>query len=195
MEASRVYDASYTGRSFNTQYSSENPLLMPDDISNKTYVLQVELKAIDGITPSSQSSVFWRVYYDNSTNYEEITLYIPSDLSTTEWRRCYAVHTFGNRNWTNSQVSIALVNSVNGVCVRNLMLEQATKPSNWTSASEDIETRVINAETKITQNANSITAVTTRTTNNETAIASLELTADGCLFQIISDDFDMYCLF
>ena len=178
-EISRVYDSSYTNRTFNNQYSSSNPLLLPDEITGKTYVLQAELKAIEGIAPSKQSSVFWRVYYDDSADYEEVTLYIPEDLSETEWRRCYAVHTFGDKNWTSSQLTIALANVDNGICVRNMMLERATKPSTWSPAPEDIETRVTSAETKITQNADSITAVASRTSENENDIASLKLTADG----------------
>lgn len=145
-EVSRVYDASYTNRTFNNQDSTMNPLLMPDEISDKTYVLQAELKAIDGISPSTQSSIFWRVYYDNSGSYEEITMYIPADLSATEWRRCWATRTFSDKNWTNSQVTIALANVDNGVCVRNIMLERATKPSNWSLAPEDVDTAVENAQ-------------------------------------------------
>lgn len=179
LEVSRVYDASYTNRTFNCQYSYTNLLLIPDELSGKTYVLQAELKAIDGISPSRNSSIFWRVYYDDGADFEEITIIVPEDLSTTEWRRCYATHTFGNKNWTNSQFTIALANSDNGMCVRNVMLERATKPSTWTPAPEDIETRVSSAETNIIQNADSISAVATRTTSNEKAIASLELTADG----------------
>lgn len=179
LEVSREYSADYTNRTFNNQYSSSNPLLMPDEITGKTYVLQAELKAIDGISPSSNSSIFWRVYYDNSANFDEITLFIPDDLSTTEWRRCYAVHTFGDRNWTNSQLTIAMANSNNGVCVRNLMLERASKASAWSPAVEDFDARVYAAETYINQNAKSITAVANRTSDNENALASLQLTADG----------------
>lgn len=187
-EISRAYDSDYTNRTFNNQYSSTNPLLMPDEITGKTYVLQVELKAIEGIAPSKQSSIFWRVYYDNSGDYEEITLNIPEDLSETEWRRCYAVHTFGDKNWTDSQLTIALANLDNGICVRNIMLERATKPSAWSPAPEDIETRVTRAETQIIQNADSITALASRTSENEDAVASLELTADRLTSRVITTE-------
>ena len=179
LEVSREYDASYTNRTFNNQYSSINPLLMPSEITGKTYILQAELKAIDGIPSSKNSSIFWRVYYDDSASFDEITLFIPDDLSTTEWRRCYAVHTFGDRNWTNSQLTIAMANSNNGVCVRNIMLERATKVSAWSPAIEDFDARVYAAETYINQNAKNITAVANRTSENENALASLKLTADG----------------
>lgn len=172
LEVSRVYDANYTNRTFNTQYSSTNPLLLPDEISGKTYTLSVELKAIDGVALNNGSTVFWRVYYDDSDKYEEITIGIPTDLSSTEWRRCYASRTFSIRNWTSSQVSIALQNGDNGICVRNIMLERASKPSSWTPAPEDmataeevndIQSRLISAETNITQNANDIELRATKT--------------------------------
>lgn len=172
LEVSRVYDINYTNRTFNNQFSSTNPLLIPDEIAGETYVIQAEMKAIDGIPTSLQSSIFWRVYYDNSDLYEEISLYIPEDLSTTEWRRCYAVHTFGDKNWTNSQVTIALANLDNGVCVRNIMIERATKPSAWSPAPEDlasaeevndIQNRLISAETSITQHADAIELRATKT--------------------------------
>lgn len=179
LEVSRTYDSSYDKRTFNNQNSSANPLLMPDEITGKTYVLQAELKAMEGVSPSKNSSIFWRVYYDNSSNFDEITLFIPEDLSTTEWRRCYVKHTFGDRNWTNSQLTIAMANSNNGVCVRNLMLERATKPSAWSPAVEDFDARVYNAETYILQNAKNITAVANRTSDTENALATLQMTADG----------------
>ena len=178
-EVVREYDSSYTSRTFNNQYSSTNPLLLPDEISGKTYVLQAELKAVEGVATSEQSTIFWRIYYDNSSNYEEIAFAIPSDLSSTSWRRCYATRTFGSRNWTGSQITIALANVNNGVCVRNIMLERATKPSTWSPAPEDTDAQIASAEAKIAINAESITQVVSRTSNNEKSIASLELTADG----------------
>ena len=138
VEISRVYDESYTSRSFNNQHSGSNTLLLPDEISGVTYVLSADLKAIDGMNTSSNSSLFWRIYY-NDTDFEELTLIIPNDLSSTEWRRCYAVKTFGEREWLRSQVSIALQNADNGICVRNIMLERANKPSAWSAAPEDLE--------------------------------------------------------
>ena len=77
------------------------------------------------------------------------------------------------------------------MCVRNVMLERATKPSAWTPALEDIETRVDSAETKIIQNANSVSAVATRTANNESAIASLKLTADGLTARVDTNESDI----
>lgn len=140
MEISRTYDESYTNRTFTLQNSAANPSLMPAEISGKSYVIQAELKAIDGIACSKQSTVFWRVYYDNSTSYEEVAFSIPDDLSSTEWRRCYSVRTFSEHNWTSSQVTLALANVDNGVCIRNIMLEEASKPSNWSLAPEDLPT-------------------------------------------------------
>lgn len=140
MEISRTYDESYTNRTFCLQNSATNSLLMPDEISGKSYVIQAELKAMDGVSLSNNSSIFWRVYYDDGASYEEVNFAIPTDLSTTEWRKCYAVRTFGNKNWNASQITIAMDNVDNGVCIRNIMLEQASKPSNWSLAPEDLPT-------------------------------------------------------
>ena len=138
LEIQRIYDENYTSRTFGTQYNNMNPLLLPDEISGETYVISADLKAIDGVALSANSSIFWRVYNDNGTTYQEVSLSIPTDLSSSEWRRCYAVKTFETRNWTNSQLSIALNNATSGFCVRNIMLEKATKPSAWSQAQEDM---------------------------------------------------------
>lgn len=179
VEVSRVADSSYPSRAFSSQQSGWNPLLMPDEISGETYILSVDMKAIEGIPTHSNSTLFWRVYYDNSTSYEEITLTFPSDLSDSRWKRYYVKKTFGTRNWTSSQVSIALNNSDNGICVRNLMLEKASTPSSWTPAPEDMDSKIVSTETLITQNANDISAIASRVDENGSSIAELLLTADG----------------
>lgn len=170
-QVSRTKDDAYTSRSFNTQQSIWNPSLLPDNISGETYILSADFKAIDGVALNSNSSIFWRVYYDKNDNFEEINLRVPNDLNSTEWRRCYITYTFGEHDWVSSQLSIALQNVDNGICVRNIMLEKATKPSNWTPAPEDMATtydlksvgdRVSSAETRIEQTEKAISLVATR---------------------------------
>lgn len=188
LEISRSRDESYTSRTFNNQRSYENPLILPSEINGKTYVLSAEFKAIDGVSIDSGGSIFYRIWYGEDGSFEEITLNIPADLNSTEWRRCYATKTFGTRDWSWSQVSIALNNSDNGFCLRNIMLERATKPSSWSPAPEDmatgedlagVEARVEIAETSITQTTESINQLATRTSDNEKSISELNLTADS----------------
>lgn len=188
LEISRTRDDNYSSRTFNNQRSHENPLILPSEISGKTYVLSAEFKAIEGVPISGGSSIFYRIWYGEDGSFDEITLNVPTDLSTTEWRRCFMTRTFGAQDWSWSQVSIALTNSDNGFCLRNIMLERATKPSSWSPAPEDmatgedlagVEARVETAETAITQTTESINQLATKTNNNEKAITELNLTADS----------------
>ena len=179
LETTREYSSSYTSRAFHAQYSSTNPLLLPAEISGKTFVLQAEFKAVEGVEPSNNTQLIWRVYYGDNGKYEEMILAVPSDLTSTGWRRCYVKRTFGTQDWKNAQLSLAITNSNNGVCVRNVMLEQATVPSAWIPAPEDFEASTTSAETRILQTETSITGLASRTTATESAIATLELTADG----------------
>lgn len=67
------------------------------------------------------------------------------------------------------------------VTITNMMFEIGTKPSAWRPAPEDMATQksLTAVETSVTQNADAITAIASRTSDNESSIASLELTATG----------------
>lgn len=84
---------------------------------------------------------------------------------------------------------------------RKIKVEKGSKPTDWSPAPEDLATiknlntlsdKVSSAETKITQNYDSITAVATRTTKNENAITSLELTANGLTAKVESAKKELY---
>ena len=147
LEARRTGNDGYMSRSFNSQHYSDNPLLLPDEISGETYTLSADFKAIDGVGVSTGgSSLFFRVYYDDTSTYEEITLFFPSGLSSTKWTRAYATKTFSTRNWVDSQISIAMANSNNGICIKNIKLEKSTKPTDWSPAPEDMDEGITNAQ-------------------------------------------------
>ena len=63
------------------------------------------------------------------------------------------------------------------VMFRYPKLEKGNKATDWTPAPEDIETRMDSAETKITQNSESITSVANRTTTVENKFANYSTTA------------------
>lgn len=137
-EVSRETSTDYTSKVFHTQYSSENSQLMPDIISGETFTLSADFKAIDGIGISVNSCIFFRVYY--GTQYEEVALTFKQGMSSTEWTRLSVTKTFGTKAWTESQLSIAIANSNNGICIKNVKLEKGNKPTDWTPAPEDMVT-------------------------------------------------------
>lgn len=190
LEIQRTYDENYTSRTFNNQSSTDNPLILPDIISGETYTLSVDLKAIDGVGVNPNSSIFYRIWYTEDGKFEEITINIPSDLDSSTWRRCYATRTFGTQPWLWSQVTVSLHNSDNGICVRNIKLEKASKPSDWSPAIEDLLTDedVTLLETKIEQTNKSITALASRVEQNEDNIATIELTADNLTTRVSSTE-------
>lgn len=110
---------------------------------------------------------------------------------STEWQR-YSVTGTYNGN-TDKSVAITFYYGSHWTTgdifyISSPMVEYGNKASDWKPAPEDmatatefaaIEGRVTSTETKVDQNADSISAVASRTTSNESAIASLELTADG----------------
>lgn len=191
LEISRVADNN-SSRTFITQSSSANPLILPDNINGKTYVLSADMKAIEGFDSNIHSSLFWRVYYDEGDTYEELSIPIPVDLSATEWRRCYSVKTFGNRNWRGANLTIALASGKNGVCLRNVMLEQATKPSNWTPAPEDVETQVSETKSRITQLSDRVTSNVTEIDGLSSRMSEVEQTADGLTVKLENVKYQKY---
>lgn len=152
-------------RAFNSQSSSVNPLLKPNDLAGGTFTLSLEIKALDGYTVTDASTLFYRCNTtDLSTGFQELAIKLGN--ITSGWTKRYETFTFGEYNFDGScQICLALGNIANtGLCVRNIKLERGDRPTDWTAAPEDLETRVSNAETSITQNADSIRSVATRTT-------------------------------
>lgn len=122
-----------------------------------------------------------------------------------------SVQTQGDENWhryvfalTTNDLSVGLDDQViyfsrfAGVgyrIIKNLKLERGTRPTDWTPAPEDLETevdtlasRVTTAETKITQNTNSIALCATKTevattlegySTTSEMNAAIQLSADG----------------
>ena len=68
--------------------------------------------------------------------------------------------------------------------ITNIKLERGDKATDWTPAPEDMEARISTAETIINQNSSDITSIASRTTNNESAISTLEQTADGLTLRL-----------
>ena len=97
-------------------------------------------------------------------------------------------------------IQVRMDNFVGSITFSKMKIEIGDKCTDWTPATEDLATsvevdeiinRVSLTETSITQNADSISAVATRTTNNESAIASLELEADGLTARIDTNEKDI----
>ena len=63
--------------------------------------------------------------------------------------------------------------------IRDYKFEFGNKPTDWTPAPEDIETRMTSAESSITQLSNKITSNVTETTNLGTRMSTVEQTASG----------------
>jgi hypothetical protein len=59
-----------------------------------------------------------------------------------------------------------------GGTISNFKMEYGNKATDWTPAPEDLETRVTNVEASLKVESDSITALVTRTTTNETNIAN-----------------------
>lgn len=115
--------------------------------------------------------------FDVSTNCTITTL-------TDEWSRAYYTFNVDSLNGLNNATSYKLqfkkLSGYSGsIKVRKPKLESGNKPTDWSPAPEDIELKIANAETKITQTADSVNAVATKADNNGAAIAALELAADG----------------
>ena len=63
--------------------------------------------------------------------------------------------------------------------IKNVKVEIGHKPTDWTAAPEELETRVSSAESSITQLSDKITANVTETTNLGTRMTTVEQTASG----------------
>lgn len=182
LEVSRSYDETYTSRTLSVQYSTDNEVILPEEISGKTFTLSVDLKAIDGVDLNDATSILYRINYDSM--FEEMSISVPTDLSSTEWRRCHVTKTFGTHDWTSSQVAIALKNADNGICVKNIKLEYGNKATDWTPAIEDVDDDISNAQSSADEANDKADSNATRITEAETLIAKLE----DCIAMMVTDE-------
>ena len=145
-----IYRAEKTGsRAFNSQSSTYNPLLKPDNIAGGTFTLSAEIKLLDGYTITDRSSLFYRCNTtDLSTGFQELSLNL--GLATTEWKKVYSNFTFGDYNFDGAcQVCLALEDTANtGICIRNIKLERGSKATDWTLAPEEMATSAEHNEAK-----------------------------------------------
>lgn len=103
---------------------------------------------------------------------------------TDEWSRAYLTFNIDAINDVDGAVLYKLqfkklTGYTGSINVRKPKLEIGKKATDWTPAPEDVEDNLSAAETKILQNESSIAGLVSRTTATESAIATLELTADG----------------
>lgn len=68
--------------------------------------------------------------------------------------------------------------------IKNVKVETGHKPTDWTPAPEDLETRVTSAESSITQLSNKITSNVTETTKLGTRMTSVEQTASSLSIEV-----------
>ena len=146
-----------------------------------TYTLSFEI-----LTPTSLS-----VYWYPSEKYVNEILIQPSE----DWQKISFTYTqTGETTFdNNTQFLFGFWRLIAGneYKYKHLKLEKGNRATDWTPAPEDLEARVYTAETQITQNAEGITEVMTRTTNNETAITTLEKTADGLTVRMSNAETDI----
>ncbi|MBO5319084.1 MAG: hypothetical protein J6B01_04660 [Ruminococcus sp.] len=111
---------------------------------------------------------------------------------TTEWARYWVKWTQTPADTTKS-IIVGRNLTENDIHIRAVKFEAGNKATDWSPAPEDmatgtelssVESRVATAESKITQNANNISSVVSRTTANETDISTLEQTADGLTLRL-----------
>lgn len=88
-----------------------------------------------------------------------------------------------NAGIDNQCLYFSRFNAVGYRIIKNLKLEKGNIPTDWTSAPEDVENRVSSAETKISQNANSINLTATNLANNYSTTtqmnAAIEVRTNG----------------
>lgn len=103
---------------------------------------------------------------------------------TTSWQKFVKTYT------TTSTGSLTFWPNVADVTIylTNVKLELGNAATDWSPSPKDIETRMTSAETKITQNSDNITSIASRTSVNETAISTLEQTADGLTLRLDTTD-------
>lgn len=95
---------------------------------------------------------------------------------TTSWQRF--THTFTAINNTNYAFVIytsgTTVNSGDYYLVHSIMVEEATKPSSWNSAPEDINSDIITVDTKITTTNNKVAIIETNLSSITSRVSSTE---------------------
>lgn len=129
---------------------------------------------------------FWAKASENTTIQTNVagSMNVTNHDVTTSWTKFTKTYT------ATAQGSITFWPNVANVTIylANVKLELGNVITDWSPSPKDMETRIESAESKITQNANSITSVVSRTSNNETAISSLEQTASGLTARLDTTD-------